>query len=856
MGRTATSAKAKPKAPQKPPQTKASLEAYRAKRRFNETPEPEGKPAKRASRKEKEPGIGIFVVQKHDATRLHYDFRLELDGVLLSWAVTRGPSLNTADKRLAVRTEDHPLEYGSFEGIIPKGNYGAGTVMLWDTGRWEPIGDPHEELAKGKIAFNLYGQKMRGRWALVLMRKASEKRENWLLIKERDDEATTERDLVAEEPDSVASGRDLDAIAAEGGIWRSGAHGGAAPEAARAAKTKRPAFVEPQLATLVEAPPDGDGWIFEVKFDGYRTEIGASGEDVRAYTRSGLDWTDRFPNVIAAVKSLDLDGVLLDGEIVALDASGRSNFGALQNALQSGRHDLVYEVFDLLREGKTDWRTAPLLDRKARLAEILAPAKKDGVLVYSDHIEGNGAAMLEMAREKGLEGIIGKRGDRPYRSGRGEAWVKVKVAHRQEFVVLGYRPSEKARAFSSLILGVREGKTLRYAGRVGSGFSQATLAELSAIFQESGVKTPPAMDIPREILREAEWVKPTLVVEIAFNGWTRDNQIRQGHFMGVRSDKPADEVIREEPADAPAAKPAPNDAAPPGDFLGVRLTHPDKVLFPDSGITKRDLAHYLEVASARMMPFVAGRLISLVRCPDGIGAEAFFQRHPSKGMDPAWKHEPVKTTHGSEDYLYLTEPRAIVAAAQMSAIEFHIWGSLLKTLEKPDRIVFDLDPDEGLGFPKVKDAAFYLREVLGALGLRSLAMLSGGKGVHVVVPIRPQQEWPVVKAFAADLVARVVAENPDLYVGTMSKAKRKGRLFIDHFRNERGSTAIAPFSPRARAGAPVAWPVSWDALRTIQAANVITLPKAIDLLAKADAWDGEDATPQSLTKAMIGAVTR
>jgi bifunctional non-homologous end joining protein LigD len=835
---------------------KASLEAYRAKRRFNETPEPEGKPARKGPRTKNEPGIGIFVVQKHAATRLHYDVRLELDGVLLSWAVTRGPSLNTTDKRLAVRTEDHPLEYGSFEGIIPKGNYGAGTVMLWDTGRWEPIGDPHEELAKGKIAFNLYGQKMRGRWALVLMRKASEKRENWLLIKERDDEASTERDLVAEEPASVVSGRDLDAIAAEGGIWRSGARrsgeqGGEAPKAAQAKRGKRPGFVEPQLATLVEAPPEGDGWLFEVKFDGYRTEIAASGDDVRAYTRSGLDWTERFPNVIAAVKSLDLDGVLLDGEIVALDAEGRSNFGALQNALQSGRQDLVYEVFDLLHDGAKDWRTEPLLDRKARLAEILAPAKKDGVLVFSDHIEGNGAALLDMAREKGLEGILAKRADRPYRSGRGEAWVKIKVAHAQEFVVLGYRPSDKARAFSSLILGLREGKTLRYAGRVGSGFSEATLAELGTIFAKSSVAKPPAIDIPREIIREAKWVKPALVVEIAFNGWTRDNQIRQGHFMGVRGDKPAEEVVREEPKATKPAEPAAEAA-----FLGVRLTHPDKVLFPESGITKRDLAHYLEAASARMMPFVAGRLISLVRCPDGIGADAFFQRHPSKGMDPAWQHEAVKTTHGSEEYLYLTEPRAIVAAAQMSAIEFHIWGSRLKTLETPDRIVFDLDPDEGLGFAKVKDAAFYMRDVLDALGLRSLAMLSGGKGVHVVVPIRPQQDWPIVKAFAADLVARVVAEKPDLYVGTMSKAKRKGRLFIDHFRNERGSTAIAPFSPRARAGAPVAWPVSWDALRDIEAANVITLPKAIDLVAQADVWEGAETATQSLTKAMIAAVGR
>jgi bifunctional non-homologous end joining protein LigD len=822
--------------------TTGSLDAYNAKRRFDETPEPKGKRHGRAATRSRKPGIAMFVVQKHEATRLHYDFRLELEGVLVSWAVTLGPSLNPGDKRLAVRTEDHPLEYGSFEGIIPKGNYGAGTVMLWDTGRWEPIGDPNAELAKGKIAFNLHGQKMRGRWALVLMRKASKKRENWLLIKERDEEASTTRDLVGEAPDSVVSGRGLTAIAAEGGIR----HSGEAPRVARSKRGRRPTFIEPQLAKLVDAPPEGDGWLFEVKFDGYRTQIAASGDDARAYTRSGLDWTDRFPRIVAAVTALDLDAVLLDGEIVALDGDGRSNFGTLQKVLQSGRQDLVYYVFDLLHEGSTDWRRAPLVDRKARLAALLEPAKKGGVLVYSDHIQGNGAAMLTMARDKGLEGVIGKRADRPYRSGRGEAWVKVKIAFGQEFVVVGYRPSAKARAFSSLILGVRENGQLRYAGRVGSGFSEEILAELGAVFERTAVGTPPSMVIPRAIVAEAKWVKPTLVVEIAFNGWTRDNQIRQGHFVGVRTDKPAREVVREEP-------PKPTTSAA---LMGVRLTHPDRVLFPDCGVTKRDLAHYLEIASARMMPYAAGRLISLVRCPAGIDGEAFFQRHPGPGMDAAWRHEAVKTAHGSEAYLYFTEPRAIVAAAQMSAIEFHIWGSTLKMLEKPDRIVFDLDPDEGVGFAKVKEAAFALRDALGALGLRSLAMLSGGKGVHVVVPTRPRHDWPIIKTFSANLVARMVEANPGLYVGSMSKAKRKGRLFIDHFRNDRGSTAIAPFSPRARRGAPVAWPLAWDALRDIEAANAMTLPDAIDAVAKADVWDAGDTAPQALTSAMIAAVAQ
>lgn len=427
---------------------------------------------------------------------------------------------------------------------------------------------------------------------------------------------------------------------------------------------------------------------------------------------------------------------------------------------------------------------------------------------------------------------------------------KVKLGPLPRVCGAGYRPSDRARAFSSLILGVRGGGQLRYAGRVGSGFSEQTLGELSAQFRKIGTDKPPAIDIPREILRDAKWVKAKLVVEIGLNGWTRDNQIRQGHFMGVRTNKPAEEVVREEPAKAAPA------AAPKEDFFGVRLTHPDKVLYPDTGVTKHDLAHYLSVASARMMPFVSDRLISLVRCPDGIGGEAFYQRHPSKGMDPAWKNERVKTTHGWEEYFYLTEPRAIVAAAQISAIEFHIWGSRLKTLEQPNRIVFDLDPDEGLGFDKVKDAAFFMREVLEALGLRSLPLLSGGKGVHVVVPIKPNHDWPIVKTFAADVVARVVAEKPSLYVATMSKAKRKGRLFIDHFRNERGSTAIAPFSPRARMGAPIAWPVRWEALRDIKAANMMTLPYAIDLVSKADAWDSEDATPQPLTKPMIAAVTQ
>jgi bifunctional non-homologous end joining protein LigD len=574
---------------------------------------------------------------------------------------------------------------------------------------------------------------------------------------------------------------------------------------------------------------------------------------VRAYTRSGLDWTDRFPRIIAATKSLDLDGVLIDGEVVVMDEDGRTSFGALQHTLQTGQGHLVYMAFDLLHEGAKDWRKAPLTDRKKRLSEILAPARKEGILVYSDHVESNGDAMLAMAREKALEGIIAKRADRPYRSGRTESWLKIKIGHAQEFVVLGYRSSQKARAFSSLVLGLREGKTMRYAGRVGSGFSQESLADLAARFANIKVAKPPAIDVPREILKDTTWVKPELVVNIAFNGWTRDNLIRQGHYEGLREDKPAEAVVKEEPKErAAVSKPDPDATA---DLFGVHLTHPEKVLFPDCGVTKMDLATYLASMAPYMMPFAANRLVSLVRCPDGIEKEGFFQRHPGRGMDEAWQHMPVKTTHGSEEYLYFTDPRALVAAAQIGTIEFHIWGSPLETIEKPDRIVFDLDPDEALPFTKVKDCAFLMRDVLAALGLESLAMLSGGKGIHVIAPIKPDHDWPVIKAFAGDLTRRVAAEKPDLYVATMTKAKRHGKVFIDHFRNERGSTAITPFSPRARPGAPVAWPIPWDGLPQVSAANAVSLTSAADRVGETERWRKEALRLQRITRAMIEAVS-
>jgi bifunctional non-homologous end joining protein LigD len=532
--------RAKPKAAARTKRRRpGALATYYAKRHFKDTPEPRGHVARSAH--------NIYMIQKHAATRLHFDFRLELDGVLKSWAVTKGPSLDPTVKRLAVRTEDHPIEYATFEGRIPKGNYGAGTVLLWDRGSWEPIGDPHEGLAKGKIAFNLRGQRLHGRWALVRMRnKEGEKRENWLLIKERDQEADPERDIVAEETTSVASGRALEDIAtAPEAIW-TGKPGDPAPKATRVKRAKLPAFVEPMMATLVDDVPDGRDWVFEMKFDGYRALAAASGDNVRIYTRNGQDWTAKFPSIARAVGRLELDGTLLDGEIVAIDEKGRSDFGTLQGALQGNDAALSYFVFDLLEEGGHSLRRKPLTERKERLRTLLGDAGRKGPVFFVDHVESNGAAMLKSLCDKGFEGVLAKRADSLYTPGRRtKSWMKIKCGNEQEFVIVGWSKSDKKdRPFASIVLAVHEGGKLRYAGRVGSGFSQRTLAMLAKRFKP--VAKPPVADkLPRAITRDVQWVEPDLVAQVEFAEFTSDGIIRQGRFLGLREDKPARKITRE-----------------------------------------------------------------------------------------------------------------------------------------------------------------------------------------------------------------------------------------------------------------------------------------------------------------------
>jgi len=841
------------------------LETYREKRRFDITPEPAGR--RRAGRR-KAAGELRYLIQKHDATRLHYDFRLELDGVLKSWAVTRGPSLDPSQKRLAVRTEDHPIEYGDFEGIIPRGQYGGGSVMLWDTGHWEPVDDPRKGLEKGKLSFILHGQRLQGRFALVRMRpNPKEKRENWLLIKDGDDHADPGRDVTGEYDTSVATGRSMEEIAAAPAsrVWNSN------KDANDNTKRKKPSarcpgFVPPQLATLVDETPTGRDWIFEIKFDGYRALLSACGEEVAFYSRNGHDWTGRLPGLAAAARRLRLDRMLVDGEVVAVDDEGRTSFSALQQALKNGGRNLAFFAFDLLVDRGEDIRKLSNLERKERLARALGKAGRTGPIYYTDHLVMSGDAMLDELCSRRFEGVIAKKASAPYRSGRVKSWLKVKCDREQEFVVIGISPSERNRPFSSLLLGFHDsaGK-LRYAGRVGSGFARRDLAEIDRRLKPLRRKSSPLDDKPAGIPKAVRWVEPKLVVQVAFAEFTHDGAVRHARFLGIREDKAASRVTKEDPRPlkevtemaAPKTKRSSRGAKNGTAVVaGVKLSNPDKILFPEQGITKLELAEYLEAAAPHMLPHLKRRLVSFVRCPEGRTKECFFQRHAGPGLMEAVKRMVIPGNNtGTEEYLYIEDVKGLVATAQIGVLELHIWGIHVDMVEKPDRIVFDLDPAEGLAFSAVTSAALHVRDLLDALGLVSFPLLTGGKGVHVVAPIARRHEWPVVKKFTAALAQRMAESDPDRFIANMSKARRKGRIFVDYLRNERGSTAICPFSPRARPGAPVAWPVSWDNLEGFDSAAAVSLQAAPGRFQEAaKAWKGYFDLRQSLTRAALNAL--
>lgn len=848
-----------------------ALDIYRRKRDFTRTREPQGGEAT-------SPGHS-YLIQKHAARRLHYDLRLEMDGVLKSWAVTRGPSLVPGEKRLAVHVEDHPLDYGTFEGTIPRGQYGGGTVMLWDSGSWEPIGDAARGYRKGHLEFALHGEKLHGRWHLVRMApRKGEKADNWLLIKAEDEAARPEGapDILDEMPDSVKTGRTLDAIAKGDEPPLQTRKAGAAKKAVRTpasakgaakapAQTKEvagvaaplPDFVEPELATLVAKAPVGKAWIHEIKLDGYRLQAridttSAGRRRVELLTRSGLDWTPRFGKaLVQALGALPVEKALIDGELVVENSAGVSNFGLLQKDLAEGKSDrFVYYAFDLLHLDGRDLTAEPLIARK-RLLEVLLHQAADG-LRYSEHLAEDGDAMLRHACRLSLEGLVSKRGDAPYRSGRGKDWVKSKCAFRQEFVVGGYVPSTAQKnAIGSLVLGVHEEGRLVPVGRVGTGFSQAVARNLHArLAKIERARSPFGQALTAEERRGVTFVAPELVAEVEFRGWTGDRHLRHAAFRGLREDKPAREIVREEAVEGDAM--SPEQSVP---RAKVKLTHPDRIYWPEDGITKQGLADYYAEVWPFIAPFVVARPLALLRCPDGIAAQCFFQKHSWRGMNKAIK---VRKDRDGEELLFIEDLDGLIALVQSGALEIHPWGATLVDIERPDTLIFDLDPGEAVGWEGVVAGARDVRARLEAQGLAAFVKTSGGKGLHVVVPLAPQAGWEAAKSFAKALADSMAADDPDRYISVATKARRKGRIFIDYLRNGRGATAVAAYCPRARAGAGVSLPVAWEELDEVTGGAQFTLPDTPARLANlgADPWEGFRAAAVPLLEAEGGARRR
>ena len=890
-----------------------ALEVYRKKRKFSVTPEPRGHKGRR--------GGDRYVIQKHAARRLHYDLRLELDGVMKSWAVTRGPSLDPNEKRLAVQVEDHPIDYNTFEGTIPQGEYGGGTVMIWDRGHWSPDGDPHKGLAKGHLDFELEGEKLHGRWHLVRMRRRSgENRDNWLLIKGNDEEArgSRDKDILDEEPLSVATGRSIEEIAEGKGkkrVWHSNRTGknGGAPSVARAAtkqtkpatkpvskpagkprprakatatksagrkspggrRARLPDFVSPALATLHATAPSGADWLHEIKFDGYRIEARLDHGKVRLLTRNRQDWTHRFKPIADAVAALDAETALLDGELVVEDDNGVSSFSLLQTDLKEGHLDrLVYYVFDLLYLDGSDLTGEPLIVRKAALERLLRSNRKSGPLRYAEYFDEDGPVVFRHASKMNLEGIVSKRRDAPYRSGRTENFIKVKCHDRQEFVVAGYSPATAQRnAVGALTVAVHENGALRYAGRVGTGYTHKTAHDLWQRLEKLRTDRPSVALPPDERRKDVIWVKPQMVIEADFRGVTHGNLLRQASFKGLREDKPAREVVREVPAaaspaamaqrqavrkstkaarkaDPPQSKASKPDAARENqdkartraDVGNVHLTHPDRVYWADVGVTKEDLAEYYVSVWDWMAPHVVGRPLALVRCPDGTAGQCFFQKHIASNVkSSALRHAVAGKEH---DVIAVEKLDDLIELAQSGALEIHTRGSRLGSLEMCDRIVFDLDPGEGVSWREIVEAARETRDRLAALKLESFVKLSGGKGVHVVLPIKGA-DWDTAKDFAQRIALAMAADSPQRYVGKMTKSLRRGKIFIDYFRNSREATSVAPYSTRARPGAAVSAPVTWEQLSRTTSSNEFTV---LDLKKhfRRDPWAAIDKVRQKL----------
>lgn len=878
------------------------LARYREMRDFNVTAEPRG--AKGSVTANSKSAALPFVVQKHGASHLHYDFRLAWNGVLKSWAVAKGPSDLPADKRLAVQVEDHPIEYGDFEGTIPKGQYGGGSVMVWDFGEWQPLEDAEKGLTEGRLKFDLKGQKLHGRWALVRMhtRDARPGKPNWLLIKDRDEYARSEDDEPITErlPDSALTKRSIEQIGQDSDrVWHSNRAASDQPEAKTKAHTrssrarkvsltsslrsvpeeKFPGFISPQLAKQATAPPSGDDWIHELKLDGYRIQIhlqpGKTSHDrkVALFTRKGLDWTHRMPDLAQSAQQLPVESAILDGEAVVLDEKGSTSFAALQTAFQEGsKAEITYFAFDLLHLNGHNLRNLPLIERKELLEKLVSGLDEDSPIRFSEHFAADGKKVFEQACSLGAEGIISKLSSASYSSTRGSSWLKEKCYQEQEFVIGGFTdPSTGEHGIGALLIGYYDHGKLRYAGRSGTGFTQKTSASIRKQLDKLVQSRTSFTDLPKGISRGVHWVKPELVGQIAFSNWTRDNLVRQAAFKGLREDKPAREVVREkaetpEQAEAETAESMPKSKHDPTKTkssgkagTSLPISHPEKILDPESGMTKLDLANYYLAVADHMLPHVADRPLSIVRCPEGSGKQCFFQKHVGMGLPPGIGSVPVPNLKhgGTEQYLTLNTAEGLVGMAQLGVLEIHPWGSKNDDLEHPDRLIFDMDPDEAIDWKTLASTAKAFRSLLEELGLQCFLKTTGGKGLHVVAPIRPENEWPVIKDFAHNIVLGMEHKNPALYVTKMTKALRKNRIYLDYLRNDRGSTAVAPFSPRARSGAPVALPLDWKVLNAksrpvFRVSDFDSWKKHL----KTDPWAEMSRLKQRLTAKILNSVKR
>ena len=891
------------------------LELYKQKRDFKITPEPEGKVAEQTA-------VRSFVIQKHAATRLHYDFRLELDGTLKSWAVPKGPSLDPADKRMAVHVEDHPLSYGGFEGVIPPKQYGAGTVIVWDRGTWEAIGDPHEGYRDGKLKFRLQGEKLHGGWTLVRMHgKQDQRQEPWLLIKERDDHArpSAEYNIVEAKPASVLSGRSVSEAdgprSLRGGAAASATAARREPAAKKAKRTTKkpadeepepaevdhrppntdgnpkhasglaaltgsrrsplPALLQPQLATLVENVPPSDGWIYEIKFDGYRLLARVDKNDVRLFTRNGNDWTSKLTRLAAAIEALRLPPSWLDGEIVVLDESGVPDFGLLQNAFDDASTDRIqFYVFDIPYHAGLDLTGVPLRERRTLLRSLVADTHSPKVK-FSESFDAHGNEVLANACRLGLEGIVGKRADSGYVSRRSPNWIKIKCSLRQEFVIVGYTdPKGSRNGIGAMLLAIHddEGK-LRYAGKVGTGFDSDTLDELKALLSPLKIAHTALIDKPAEA--RGHWVEPKIVAEVSFGEWTKGGIIRHSVFRGIRTDMPASAITRECASAVSATTSMPPESSMPAkaarrtttqgtktgtsrnlkavhpSLADARITHPERVIDPSSGLTKFDLVNYYAHAAPHLLPHLARRPVSLVRAPSGIEHQLFFQKHSDTLKIAGLKELDPSIDRDHPPYIEVPNATTLVGAAQMNVIEFHTWNSTTKNIDKPDRMLFDLDPGEGLEWGMMLEAAHLVKTFLYELGLVSFLKTSGGKGLHVVVPLTPRDDYDTVKDFSRRVVEHIARIVPSRFVAKSGASNRVGKIFIDYLRNGRGATTASAWSARARKGLGVSVPCGWGELDTLKSGSQWTIVDAHERFDTSEkAWATYAKTRQTLVAPM------